>query len=541
MVVAGMTTHKLWYGWFLLLALAACNLAVANPIGQVLAVTATPSLPNVRIVQASPTLQPTVTRIIRDIPTQMTEEATAQANVATPAPYACDVPSPRYHARYQVVANVDYANKLATVAQTIRYYHTEATPLQDLVLNVEANNWDGGFQLGQLRLENSDLPHTLERNRLTVVLPAPLPQGCEVGLQMTFSVTPPRITSGITAFKGYFGYSERQLNLSYWLPSVAVRVGGAWLVHPPQTIGEQIVLEQADWDVSLNVNNASGDLKVAMPGIVVARGQNQYQARLEGGRDFPVSMSESYRVSRASTANGTEVELYTFPDTLRPTPNGTQDAAPHALGVAVRAVERYETLFGKSPFSRLLVVQGDFPDGMEFSGLVYVSTSWFYQWQGGYDNYLTVITVHEMSHQWWYAKVGNDAALAPWLDEALATYSEYLYYEALHPNLKDWWWSFRVGYYNPQGAVDSTVYEFSSPRDYINAVYLRGVQMLHNLRKDIGDDAFFKLLADYVRQGSGVIASPTLFWSLLTPEQLALTQRTRQQFLRQHDVNQEDD
>jgi aminopeptidase N len=169
---------------------------------------------------------------------------------------------------------------------------------------------------------------------------------------------------------------------------------------------------------------------------------------------------------------------------------------------------------------------------MEFSALVFVSTNWFYQFRGGYDNYLTVITVHEISHQWWYARVGNDAAHAPWLDEALATYSEYVYYEEYHPTLKDWWWSFRVGWYAPQGFVDSTIYEFVTPRDYINAVYLRGVQMLQNIRNDIGTQAFFRLLEEYARAADGRIGTPRLFWSLLSPEQYAATTNTRGQFLR---------
>ncbi len=506
-----------------------CNLASTSPTVQAIQ----PTAPNVRIVQAQATPEPTATRTLRDI---LPQETSTPPPSPTAMPYICEEVAHEYPARYQVVANIDYSAKLANVSQTVRFVHEEETPLQEIIFNAEANNWGGGLQIGQVRIGNADVFFTLERNLLTVSLPLPLARGCEVAIQMTFNVTPPRVASGITAFKGYFGYSERQLNLSYWLPTIAMRSNGLWVVHEPQMIGEQIVFEQADWDVSLNVNNASGDLTLAMPGDITETGENRYQVRFKGGRDFPVSMSENYRVSKASTQSGTIVELYTFPDTLRPTANGTQDAAPHALQVALVSTERFETLFGKYPFGRLLVVQGDFPDGMEFSGLVYVSTSWFYQWQGGFDNYLTVITVHEVSHQWWYAQVGNDAALAPWLDEALATYSEYLYYESAQPNLKDWWWSFRVGYYNPKGNVDSTVYEFESPRDYINAVYLRGVQMLHNLRQDVGEEAFFKLLADYVKRGNGTIATPELFWSLFTPEQIALTQRTREQFLRQPEV-----
>ena len=183
-----------------------------------------------------------------------------------------------------------------------------------------------------------------------------------------------------------------------------------------------------------------------------------------------------------------------------------------------------------------MIVQGDFPDGMEFSGIVFVSTAWFYTFDGTHQNYLTLITIHEVSHQWWYARVGNDSALAPWLDEALSTYSEYIFIENYYPDFKNWWWTFRVANFGPQGFVDSNVYEFRTGREYINAVYLRGVQMLHNLREDIGDNEFFDLLRKYVEAGDGQIVTSDLFWSLLTPEQIERSQQTRDDFLRQPEV-----
>ena len=127
--------------------------------------------------------------------------------------------------------------------------------------------------------------------------------------------------------------------------------------------------------------------------------------------------------------------------------------------------------------------------------------------------------------------MGSDSALNPWLDEALATYSEYLFIEKHYPANKNWWWTFRVAGFFPQGMVDSNVYEFSTAREYINAIYLRGVQMLHNLRVNIGDDAFFNLLRSYLSAGNGRIADPTMFWNQLQPEQRALTKATRSEYL----------
>jgi hypothetical protein len=506
-----------------------CNLSSAT---DTTLPTLHPTIPYVQIAQVEATHQPEATREIRSIPTLTpTNEATQ-----TPSPmYNCatEVAPDRADAQHTIVANVDYAARRANVSQSVNYLNRSGEPLATVVLNIEANAFDGLFEMDTLTVGTRPVEYAIQSNRLTVMLPEPLPKNCEVRLNLKFLVEPPRIVSGITAAKGYFGHSERQMNLSLWLPAVAPYRDGQWLVNRPQPVGEQTVLEVADWDVTINVSNANGDLRIAAPGRVQQTGNTQWRFQLAGARDFSLSMSENYRILRGLSKSGVEIEFYVFPDVIRQGEGGLLNGGDHALAEAVRAFDQFESLFGDYPFSRFVLVQGDFPDGMEFSGLAYVSTAWFYGFDGKVTNYLTVITIHEVAHQWWYTRVGNDAALLPWLDEALATYSEYIYYEEFYPELKNWWWDFRVGWYNPQGAVDSTVYEFSNAREYINAVYLRGVQMLHNLREDIGTDEFFNLLAAYSESASGRIATSEMFWELLTPEQWELSRDTRTQFFRE--------
>ncbi len=53
----------------------------------------------------------------------------------------------------------------------------------------------------------------------------------------------------------------------------------------------------------------------------------------------------------------------------------------------------------------------------------------------------------------------------------------------------------------PAGWVDGTIYDHSSFRPYVNAVYLRGAQFLHDLGSAIGEEVFFQFLRDYTAQG----------------------------------------
>lgn len=444
---------------------------------------------------------------------------------ATQAPQVC--PSLEdTHPQHTVVADIDYLAHTVNVQQRTRYANATGENLTQLVFNVEVNRWQNMFYLNRVADNFDDLTYTLTGKRLVIDLVDPLPPNCVTNVLLDFTLQVPMIGLEVYSAKGYFGYTERQMNLGHWLPTVAPYQGGEWITRAPVLVGEQEILETADWTVMLNLVNPPENLTVAAPGNATQISANSWRYEHQNSREFSLSLSDQFEVHQAEDDHGVQVEVYRFNDPE------LEAAGDHALDVATESLSVYTDLFGAYPYERLLVVQGDFPDGMEFSGIVYVGDSWFTRWDGTPTSYLTLITVHEVSHQWWYVRVGNDAALHPWLDEALATYSEYVYLEEYYPDLRDWWWAFRVDAFFPEGFVNGTVYEFASAREYINAVYLRGVRMLHELREDLGTEAFFQLLADYAIAGTDRIASPDEFWRNLTPEQLDLTAETRARYLR---------
>ena len=164
----------------------------------------------------------------------------------------------------------------------------------------------------------------------------------------------------------------------------------------------------------------------------------------------------------------------------------------------------WETQFAPYPYGSLNIVQADLNDGQEYDGLVFLATKFYNEYNGSARSNLVTIGVHEIAHQWWFGLVGSDQATEPWLDEALAVYSEAIFYKYIYPNSLDWWWQFRVNYFGPAGYVDTTVYEPASFRAYVNAAYLNGANFLESLNYRMGDEAFFNFLRDYTsRYGRG--------------------------------------
>jgi len=506
----------------LLLILTACAFARADEAAS------PPMATHARPLQMTPV--PTLQRDVQPVATP--QPTTTDAPVAIRCPAEVDAPP----VRYTIVAAVNFAQHSLQAEQRVEYVNRSVQALDQVVMTVRPNSVPGLFSLESAKLGTDDLPHKLVGQRLTLDLPQQLDPGCAIQFSLSFELQIPAMDrDGADIRKGYLGYSSRQTNLGHWTPTLAVRQGDAWLLHDEIPIGEQGVLDSADWDVTLNITDAPDGLQVAAPGNIETSEPGHWRYRLPAARDFSLSMSADYNLTTSETEGGVTIEMYTFDDALIQTDAGAINSPAFALDVATKSLGMYADLFGPLSYSRMVVVQGDFPDGMEFSGLVFVGGEYFRGF-GGPTSYLMMISAHEIAHQWWYGRVGNDQALDPWLDEALATYSEYAFVEEYFPALKDWWWSFRVDNFSPEGFVDSTVYEFETRREYINAVYLRGVRMLQDLRSDLGTEAFFDWLRRYADAGAGRLVTPEFFWSLLTPEQLNATAGTREKYLKQPQI-----
>jgi aminopeptidase N len=313
-----------------------------------------------------------------------------------------------------------------------------------------------------------------------------------------------------------FGFTPHQINFGDWYPFIpAYRAGQGWLVHEPGTVGEHLVYDVADYQVNIRLVNSPANVVIATSAPAeLIDGRRHYQ--LEAARNFAWSIGVDFQTI-SQTVGAVTVMGYVLPEHL--------EAGRAALQATAQAVKLYSDLFAPYPHQQLSFVEADFPDGMEYDGLYFLGREYFEGYQGHPQGYLTAIAVHETAHQWWYALVGSDQALEPWLDEALATYSELLFYEHAYPDLVAWWWQFRVKRFNPAGYVDSTIYEHEGFRSYVNAVYLRGALFLDEARRQMGDAAFLGFLREYATRYIGrTAAADDLFAVMRLHSPIAINQ-----------------
>ena len=409
--------------------------------------------------------------------------------------------------RYSLIVLMNYTQHLLAVDEMIETYNHTSQSLDELPLMVEPLHYPGTFTLKGMAWEDGTpiQDYRQERGRFYLALPKPWQPGERLALSLNYELLLPSPVPSAEVRPIPFGYTLRQTNLVDWFPFIppyAPEKG--WLAHDAGYFGEHLAYDLADFDVSLKFTD-DRDLVVAASAPSQIEGDwLRYQH--EAARSFAFSVSPEYRVYSA-TVGSTTVLSYAFP--IHPT------AGQAVLNTTAEALKLYNELFGEYPRPLVSAVEADFLDGMEYDGMYFLSNGFYNLYQGTPGEYLTTIAAHETAHQWFYGQVGNDQALEPWLDEALCTYAERLYFERLHPEALDWWWQYRVNYYEPRGAVDGPIYNTAGYRAYRDAVYLNGAVFLEELRKQVGDEAFFGFLKDYVSQMRGKIATREDFFRIL--------------------------
>jgi hypothetical protein len=414
----------------------------------------------------------------------------------TPVPQTTYVP-----ARYTLSAMLDYIGHSLSVDETIVYTNSTGEILQTLVLAVEPNLWKNCFVPGSITVDGGAVKDVeLSGDRLEVPLAIPSFPNTSQTLFIHYDLHLPEADT-----YHVFGFNARQVNLVDWYPFIVPYAAGqGWVLHAPTNVGEHLVYDAAVFDMTLHLTDANLPVTIAAsaPAERVSYGWHYH---LEGVRSFAVSASTDYQTV-SDTAGGVTITSYFF--------TGQDLQGQAALENTVKAVKTYSGFFGPDPYPSLSVVETPFFDGMEYDGLYFLSQDFYAAYDGTVLNNLVDIAAHETAHQWWFGSVGNDQALEPWLDEALATYSERLFYERNYPDVTAWE-TFRVDGFGPSGWVDTDIYHGVNFRTYANAVYLRGEQFLQALRLRIGDQAFFAFLLDYATQMAGKRATAADFFRIL--------------------------
>jgi aminopeptidase N len=416
--------------------------------------------------------------------------------------------------QYFIDLQLNYAAKAAVVNQTITYPNWTGETLTNLVLAVQPNLWTGGFTIKSMTVNDQPVTsYTMENlsQKLEIALPQPLEPSRTLVLNISYGLILPEAQAYSNPNEvrpQIYGFTQKQVNFVDWYPFIVpYQSGEGWVLHNPWFYGEHLVYDPADFVVNVMFIDGATPQIASSGQEIEAETEGSRRFTMEAARTFALSMSNDFKVAQQTVGDVT-VYSYYF---------GFYDAPGEAmLQTTVDALQTYSEKFGPYRHKTLTAVQGDFNDGMEYSGLYFISRDYFNLYKPDDPvNYLVAIAAHETAHQWWFDGVADDQAIEPWLDEALSTYSERIYYETIYPNYVDAWWSYRYFEFQQAGYVDTPIYDGGGQRPYWDKVYLTGARFLEDLRKQLGDEIFFAFLKNYYTQYAGKHATGADFFRVL--------------------------
>lgn len=412
---------------------------------------------------------------------------------------------------YVLNVTLDYAAGRVHARQRVEFVNPADRPIQAVRFSLPPARRVNAIQVHDVRLFGAPEPlrYTLADAALEVELPSPLDVGKAIALtfDFTLNVPPQEVVLGIGGDDTSRG--PNSLTCGHWYAVLVPFRNGDWDAPAYAPIGDPYASELADYEVSI----------LSPDGVTIAAGGDEVRSgrlwrySLPKARVFAFSASHRYVVER-SEHNGIEFVHYAYPE--------YRAFGEDVLITAERAVALFSQLYGPYPYRTLRIATTDRPQGQEYSGLIGIGSR-LYQGYPGYGarHDLIATTVHETAHQWWFGVVGNDQVRSPWLDESLARYGEFRFYQAYYPRDVEWWFNyFIVGRDGAvlRGAIDLGITEYQDGREYVNAVYRRGFLFMRDLRDRIGAEVLDAALQEYYRRGQDKIADQDTFFDAVASQ-----------------------
>lgn len=342
----------------------------------------------------------------------------------------------------------------------------------------------------------------------TVQLPSALAPGERATIDLSFVTTIP--LDPVTSY-GMFGYfsDTSSYNLSQWMPLLAGwDPATGWLLDRPNSVGDPVFSNSAMFDISIT---APSDVTFVTSGKEVEQAElgvlTEHHWVAGPTRDFVMSAGTQLEVLEQQVGE-TTIRSWYFP--------GYEEPAATVLNDSVNAFEVYSKAFGAYPYSEMELVQsrlGQSAAGVEFPGLMYIGAVHY----DPTSDYLEFTVVHEIAHQWWYGQVGNNQYLHAFLDEAMANESSIIYKEQIDgPDAANTWVMnflkrpYLTMLFSDTGdqIVDQPSADFITNAPYGRTVYGKGALGFETIRQEIGDEAFFAGLQQYVADHRFGIAQP---------------------------------
>ena len=347
----------------------------------------------------------------------------------------------------------------------------------------------GSMEFDYFKINGRIMPYQSQGIAVRVPLDQSIEPGQPFELEVKFRTRIPRL-----AYR--FGSGDGVFMLAYAYPILNVLDTEGWHKSYNSKYGDPFCLASANYLVRLNLPDG---YSFVSPGVVTDalaedNGRQSFLIKAENIRDFSLAVMYDYK-EMSQQVEAMNVKCC-YP---------AAGAVPgHSiLQQSYEMLSYYSDIFGQAypyPDLKIVFVPMQGLSSCELSGMIFLSNDLISSFQQQGNDYFFL--AHEISHQWWYALVGNDQLKDPWLDEGLANWSAYNYLAATR------------GMKTPASGktldrlnLNREFKDIKSTDDYALVAYTGGEDFWFDLEKKIGSRKVNTILKRYVRDFSGYIAT----------------------------------
>ncbi len=317
---------------------------------------------------------------------------------------------------------------------------------------------------------------------------------------------------------GVFGCSKDVCNLASIIPTLAKVYDDNWSIKNTDGLGDY---QRGDFSsFTLDVIR-SEDILFVCNGIATASEKKGKKLRTryvaDSVNDIVCGASSEFNSIR-NDVNGILFVSYYIGE-------ANKESAEKALKIASEAVSFFSKYYAKYPYSELKIVQSPITGGaggVEFPAFVTIgsflygdisksglSDSELYVSKDIMDEMFEFVIVHEVAHQWFSTLVPSDSRKEPYLDEGLASYSAYVYFENKYGGAKGediLMTQIRLNYIMMRllGLEDlpisTPIEKYKNMFQYAGIVYGKAPLFFVKLRELIGANRFRFLLSSWTRE-----------------------------------------
>lgn len=349
-----------------------------------------------------------------------------------------------------------------------------------------------GFEIGSVSVDGTAVTPLRDNGKLIITLPQPLAAGTPFEISISYNGAPVREPSP------YVGFSE-SLGLQF--------VDGRSLYALAEPDGARYWFPANDHPrdkarFRFEVTVPAGLTAVAN-GHLLTTESNDMSSTFIWEHNYPMATYLAlvavgpYERIDAVSPGGIPLRHYTFAE--------SREEFEAAVVITGEAIDWMSQLFGSYPFEEFGYVAADVPGAsMETQTMVLLSSSMTGQ----------RTAVHELAHMWFGNWVSLDSWQEMWRNEGFATYVTMMWQNRGDPEGLE----LEVAGVLAAVAENDPQYPLGSPPpEYLFGfnTYFEGAALVHALRQEMGDEAFFAGLRRYFQQFGGGTASDSQFQAVM--------------------------